>query len=148
MTAPGRIEFRDVPVPTPAAGEVLLRIMRIGVCGSDVHVNHGKHPYTKHPVVQGHEYCGVVEGLGQGVAQVALSEGARVLIADLSDFRLGIADQCGIAERYNPRRQDLSAAVSLYSNTIQTLPACPPAASSYASEARDTGRRSVQMMSG
>ena len=34
MTAPGVIEFREVPIPEPKAGEVLVKIMRIGVCGS------------------------------------------------------------------------------------------------------------------
>src|SRR5271157_2341344 len=67
MTSPGRIEFRDVPVPQPAAGEVLLRIKRIGVCGSDIHVWHGKHALTPYPVVQGHEVSGVVENVGSSV---------------------------------------------------------------------------------
>ena len=46
MTAPGVIEFREVPIPEPKAGEVLVKIMRIGVCGSDIHVYHGEHPFT------------------------------------------------------------------------------------------------------
>jgi L-iditol 2-dehydrogenase len=67
MTAPGKIEIHDVLVPTPGPGEVLLRIQRIGICGSDIHVFHGKHPYTSYPVVQGHEFSAVVEALGPGV---------------------------------------------------------------------------------
>lgn len=67
MTSPGKIEFRDVPVPALGAGQVLVRMKRIGVCGSDIHVFHGKHPYTSYPVVQGHEVSGVVEKLAQGV---------------------------------------------------------------------------------
>ena len=67
MTAPGKIEFRDVAVPVPAKGEVLIRMMKIGVCGSDIHVYHGKHPYTSYPIVQGHEIAGVVEKVGEGV---------------------------------------------------------------------------------
>ncbi|MCY2950637.1 MAG: alcohol dehydrogenase catalytic domain-containing protein [Planctomycetota bacterium] len=70
MTAPGTIEFRDVPAPSPAPGHVLLRILRIGVCGSDVHVNHGKHPYTKYPVVQGHEFSAIIESVGPGVSNL------------------------------------------------------------------------------
>ncbi|WP_372680547.1 alcohol dehydrogenase catalytic domain-containing protein, partial [Desulfosarcina sp.] len=55
MTEPGKIAFQDVPEPpAPAPGEILIRIKRIGVCGSDVHVNHGSHPFTPYPVVQGH----------------------------------------------------------------------------------------------
>ncbi len=67
MTAPGRIEFRDVPAPALVAGQVLLRMKRIGVCGSDIHVFHGKHPYTSYPVVQGHEVSAVVEQVAPGV---------------------------------------------------------------------------------
>lgn len=67
MTAPGQIKIHEVDVPVPGAGEVLLRIQRIGVCGSDVHVYHGKHPYTAYPVVQGHEYSATVEAVGPGV---------------------------------------------------------------------------------
>ncbi len=68
MIAPGRIELRTVPDPRPAGGEVLLRVRRIGVCGSDVHVYHGRHPYTSYPVVQGHEFSAEVEAVGPGVS--------------------------------------------------------------------------------
>ena len=44
MTAPGEIIFREVPTPEPKKGEVLIKIMKIGVCGSDIHVYHGEHP--------------------------------------------------------------------------------------------------------
>ncbi len=60
MTAPGQIEFRQVEPPQPLPGEVLIEIKRIGVCGSDIHVYHGVHPYTGYPVVQGHEVAGVI----------------------------------------------------------------------------------------
>lgn len=67
MTAPGEIMIHEIEAPEPGPGEVLLRIQRIGVCGSDVHVFHGKHPYTSYPVVQGHEYSASLEALGEGV---------------------------------------------------------------------------------
>jgi L-iditol 2-dehydrogenase len=67
MTSPGKIEFHDVPVPALADGQLLVRMKRIGVCGSDIHVFHGKHPYTSYPVVQGHEVSGVVEKVAPGV---------------------------------------------------------------------------------
>ncbi len=67
MTAPGVIEFRDVEVPTPQDNEVIMQTKRIGVCGSDIHVYHGLHPYTSYPVVQGHEVGGVVSAVGSGV---------------------------------------------------------------------------------
>lgn len=71
MTSPGEIEYRDVPEPTPGPGQVMLRIKRIGICGSDIHVNHGTHPFTGYPVVQGHEFSGYVEAVGPGVANIA-----------------------------------------------------------------------------
>jgi len=64
MTGPGKIEFGELPTPAFGPDDVLLRIRRIGVCGSDVHVYHGKHPYTSYPVVQGHEFCGEVAEAG------------------------------------------------------------------------------------
>jgi L-iditol 2-dehydrogenase len=67
MTSPGKIEFEEVPRPGIGEDEVLLRIRRIGICGSDIHVYHGKHPYTSFPVVQGHEFCGEVAEVGSSV---------------------------------------------------------------------------------
>lgn len=67
MVEPGKIEFHEVKKPAPAENEVLIAIQRIGVCGSDIHVYHGKHPYTSYPVVQGHEVSGIVAEVGSGV---------------------------------------------------------------------------------
>ena len=58
MTNPKEITFREVPVPEITAEQVLVKIKRIGICGSDIHVYHGKHPFTSYPVTQGHEVSG------------------------------------------------------------------------------------------
>ena len=71
MTSPRRIEFRDVPVPVPGPTEVIVRMKRIGVCGSDIHVYNGKHALTHYPVVQGHEVSGVIEKIGGSVRGLA-----------------------------------------------------------------------------
>ena len=76
MVNPGQIEFNHIEKPEPGPGEVLLQIQRIGVCGSDVHVFHGKHPYTPYPVVQGHEFSAIVVGLGAEVSGVPLGSKA------------------------------------------------------------------------
>ncbi|MFP4105839.1 MAG: zinc-dependent alcohol dehydrogenase [Phycisphaerae bacterium] len=70
MPEPGRIDIRQVDRPAVGEDEVLLRIRRIGVCGSDVHVWHGDHPYTSYPVVQGHEFAGEVVEVGSAVRGV------------------------------------------------------------------------------
>ena len=70
MTQPGEIQFRDVIQPNDlASNEVLLKIQRIGVCGSDIHVFHGEHPATPYPVVQGHEYSATIEAIGRAVTK-------------------------------------------------------------------------------
>ena len=78
MTAPGRIEFREAAKPVPGPDEVVVRIRRIGICGSDIHVYHGQHPYTRYPVVQGHEVSGAVEAAGADVRGFA--PGDRVVM--------------------------------------------------------------------
>lgn len=78
MTEPGKIEFREVEKPRAQAGQVVIRIEEIGVCGSDIHVYHGKHPFTKYPVTQGHEVSGEISEVGAGVE--GLQVGQRVTI--------------------------------------------------------------------
>lgn len=71
MIAPGVIELREVADLTEVANnEVLLNVKRIGICGSDIHVNNGKHPFTKYPIIQGHEYSGEVVKVGKDVIKV------------------------------------------------------------------------------
>ena len=79
MTSPGTIEHREVDAPAAGPGEVLLRIRRIGVCGSDVHVNHGTHPFTGYPVIQGHEFSASVEAVGAGVENIAVGTKATAM---------------------------------------------------------------------
>ena len=49
------------PRPERAPGEVLLRVRRVGVCGTDLHIFTGNQPYLAYPRVMGHELSGVVE---------------------------------------------------------------------------------------
>jgi len=78
MRSPGKIEFREVLTPEPSPGQVLVRMKRIGVCGSDIHVYHGKHALTPYPVVQGHEVSAVVEKLGSGVRGFAPGDAVTI----------------------------------------------------------------------
>lgn len=78
MTAPGEIEFREVPIPEIGENQVLVKMKRLGICGSDIHVYHGKHPYTKYPVTQGHEVSGQIIKIGSAVKD--FSVGQKVVI--------------------------------------------------------------------
>ncbi len=74
MTEPGKIEFRQVEVPAIGAHEILMQTKRIGVCGSDIHVFHGLHPFTGYPVVQGHEVSGIVAAMGANIRGVSIGD--------------------------------------------------------------------------
>ncbi len=78
MTSPGKIEFRTIDIPVVKDDQVLVKMDRIGVCGSDIHVFHGMHPYTSYPIVQGHEVSGRVAALGKNTR--GFSEGDIVTI--------------------------------------------------------------------
>ena len=69
MTRPAEIVFEEVPVPEITDKQVLVKIMNIGICGSDIHVYHGEHPFTSYPVTQGHEVSGEVVKLGTDVSE-------------------------------------------------------------------------------
>ena len=78
MTAPGVIQFQEIRKPEPGPNEVLIKIKRIGICGSDIHVFHGTHPFTQYPVTQGHEVSGEIEAVGRCVT--SFHAGQRVTI--------------------------------------------------------------------
>ncbi|PWC49975.1 Zn-dependent oxidoreductase [Azospirillum sp. TSA6c] len=67
------------PENTPSAGpvkagEVLVRVQRAGICGSDLHIYHGSNPFAVYPRVIGHEFAGTVEAVGDGVTSVAVGD--------------------------------------------------------------------------
>ena len=70
-----RCEVRELPIPKPGHGEVLLRIMATGICGSDLSVYRGAYLADQ---VRGHEPSGAVEALGPGILR--LKEGSRVTV--------------------------------------------------------------------
>jgi 2-desacetyl-2-hydroxyethyl bacteriochlorophyllide A dehydrogenase len=78
VTAVQTIELREEPIPSPAPGEVRARSTYIGVCGSDTHAFHGRHPFIPIPYMPGHEATGVVEELGEGVTSVKV--GDRIVV--------------------------------------------------------------------
>lgn len=74
MPEPYKICYREVDVPPVGAKQLKLKMHRIGVCGSDIHVWHGRHPYTSYPVVQGHEVAASVVELGADVEGFSLGD--------------------------------------------------------------------------
>lgn len=58
---PFKLSVGSRGAPVPKDGEALIRIRRVGLCGTDYHIFSGKHPYLQYPRVMGHELAGVVE---------------------------------------------------------------------------------------
>jgi len=72
VTAGATLEEVDIEGPHP--GEVLVRVAASGICGSDLHVLHGRSPVAVFPLVLGHEGAGVVAEVGDGVTGVAAGD--------------------------------------------------------------------------
>lgn len=68
---PGELALIDRPRPTPKAGEVLVRIRKAGVCGTDLHIFQGSHPYLAYPRIIGHELAGEIVETGPDCALTA-----------------------------------------------------------------------------
>lgn len=67
MVAPREMRFDEVAIPEIKPDQVLLKVKRIGICGSDIHVYHGQHPYVKYPLTQGHEVSAQIVKIGENV---------------------------------------------------------------------------------
>ncbi|HEY8517472.1 MAG TPA: alcohol dehydrogenase catalytic domain-containing protein [Candidatus Binatia bacterium] len=85
---PGKVFVHDVPMPEPGPGEVLLRVSRCGICGTDLHWFHGAIPIPS--VCPGHEISAVVADVGAGVTGV--KPGDRVAVEGIRVC--GTCDYC------------------------------------------------------
>jgi 2-desacetyl-2-hydroxyethyl bacteriochlorophyllide A dehydrogenase len=74
---PFDLRLVDRAAPEPAKGEVLVRIQRVGLCGTDYHIFAGRHPFLAYPRVIGHELSATVVAAGAGSR---FSEGQLVAI--------------------------------------------------------------------
>lgn len=68
------LRVEEKPIPEPRAGEVLVRIKQVGVCGTDVHMWAGTNFEGEFPFVPGHEWVGVVEKMGPGVRSIKVGD--------------------------------------------------------------------------
>lgn len=76
LTGPKVIEFREEAIPAPGPGELRIRLMEVGICGSDVHYFGGHRPFSG-PTIIGHEGWGYIDAVGEGVQRVI---GDRVVV--------------------------------------------------------------------
>jgi 2-desacetyl-2-hydroxyethyl bacteriochlorophyllide A dehydrogenase len=83
LESPRKLVATDVPRPVAGPGEVILRVHRVGVCGTDVHAFHGHQPFFSYPRVMGHEL------------------GAEVVEAPANDRRIAVGDHCTVEPYLN-----------------------------------------------
>jgi alcohol dehydrogenase, propanol-preferring len=69
------LEIRDMPVPTPAPGQILLRVRACGVCRTDLHVVEGELKPLRDHVIPGHQIVGEADGLRFGITWMAGIDG-------------------------------------------------------------------------
>ena len=71
---PHVLVLREEAPLKPGPGEILVRVRRAGICGSDLHIFHGSNPFAKYPRIVGHEFGGEVEAVGPDVDGLAVGD--------------------------------------------------------------------------
>ena len=77
MTGLNQMEMRDIPIPTPQTGQVLVKLEYVGICGSDVHyLEYGKIGdfVVNGDFILGHECAGTVAEVGPGVKNLKVGD--------------------------------------------------------------------------
>lgn len=71
---PGKLELREVPIPEPAPGELIVKIESATTCGTDLKAYRRGHKLFKPPMPFGHEWAGYVQAVGAGVTKFAAGD--------------------------------------------------------------------------
>ncbi|MBL8206705.1 MAG: zinc-binding alcohol dehydrogenase family protein [Blastocatellia bacterium] len=70
LDQPGSFSAADIPEPQSVAGEAIVRISRIGMCGTDLHAYRGRQPFFTYPRILGHELCAEIVEIENNVAEL------------------------------------------------------------------------------
>lgn len=77
LVRPGKIELREIPLPKPSRGEILVKIKASLTCGTDMKAFKRGHPVIPMPGVFGHEFSGIVAETGKDVR--SFKEGDEIM---------------------------------------------------------------------
>ena len=78
VTEPYKVEVREKDIPKIGAGDVLIKTVRAGICGSDIHLYKGTHAFRNPPADLGHEICGEVVEVGEDVKEIKVGDRVTV----------------------------------------------------------------------
>ncbi|WP_348648617.1 alcohol dehydrogenase catalytic domain-containing protein [Rhizobium sp. RHZ01] len=81
LVEPGKFEVKQVAIPRIGPNDVLVKVSQIGICGTDIHMFHGRYAADALPLIPGHEFCGTIDAVGSDVTH--LSVGTTV-VADIN----------------------------------------------------------------
>src|SRR3954447_14513545 len=90
---PNELRMIDVEEPILRKGEALIRIRRVGICGTDMHAFRGNQPFFTYPRVLGHELAGIVEEVGEN--RYGLKKGDQVAIIPYMEYGQCVACRNG-----------------------------------------------------
>ncbi|MDR0357674.1 MAG: alcohol dehydrogenase catalytic domain-containing protein, partial [Clostridiales Family XIII bacterium] len=92
---PGEIHLEERPIPEIDFGETLIKVKYIGICGSDIHLLHGKNSSAIYPLLPGHEFVGeIVESKGEGSERLKIGD----IAAAQEVISCGVCEACAKGE--------------------------------------------------
>lgn len=116
------IQYRDEPDPAPAAGEALVRVEAVGICGSDMHAYHGRDPRRVPPLILGHEAVGTAQNGRHAGQRVALNP--LMTCGRCNYCQGGRSNLCPERELIGMRKAGAFAEyVTIAENNLLTIPA-------------------------
>lgn len=104
---PEALELQSIDIKQPeiiGASEVLVKVKRVGICGSDMHIYHGTNPLATYPRIVGHEVTGEVVGIGQEVERIKV--GNHVVVEPIRT--------CGICYACRSGRRNVCEKLSVF----------------------------------
>ena len=81
LVAPGKFEIKQVPIPICGPSDVLVKVKRAGICGTDIHIYKGHFAAESIPLIPGHEFSGVVAAVGSEASSVKVG---TPVVADIN----------------------------------------------------------------
>ncbi len=116
------LDYREVPEPRPEAGEVLIRVMAVGICGSDMHAYLGHDARRPAPLILGHEAAGVIAGGPRAGERVTINP--LVTCGDCPACRAGRENLCPARQIISmpPREGAFADAVRMPERNLVVVP--------------------------
>ena len=94
LEKPGRFIVTEGPAPVKTSGDALVRVHRVGVCGTDLHAFAGRQPFFNYPRILGHELG--VEVIDPGSEPNGLEPGDRCSVEPYLNCRKCIGCRAGL----------------------------------------------------